>query len=292
MFLELGLKQEERQGKSSNNVVTLNDSQIEIVNNFINDRTKYKSTIKNVVQLLKGNNPGGEFSKYKSAEMVVDTTSSDKNFVILIDKLIMKKGIEFSAVRMGAKEIPYKDFFSLNDSIKEAYSFMQKDKDQSLFAPYIEGINNYYKEFNVVISDADRVAKRARAKYTVNIDNNKEQLPFGFVDKGQYQKCHIYEFHDLRDEIIKALKEKKSYEKYTDMIKDPENFIPLPNEVHRKFDGNYFTYKMNGKMWAINEEGNDYINKFIDDKFKTIPEFFLTDKRKQYLELRNQNIDW
>ena len=292
LFMELGLNQIKRPERGSNKIVVLDSEQLGIVNNFINDRTKYNSTIKNVVQLLKGNNPGGEFSKYKSAELVIDTHLPEKNFAIMIDKLVMKKGVEFAAVRMGAETIKYKDFFSLNESIKEAFSFIQKDNDESLFGHYIDGINQYYKEFNVIVSDADRVAKKARAKYSTNIDKENEVLPFGFVDKGQYQKCHIYEFHDLRDEIINALKEKKSYEKYVRMIQDPENFIPLPNEVHRKFDGNYFTYKINGDMWAINEDGYDYINKFIDDKYKKIPEFFLTKKRKEYLELRNKNINW
>ena len=44
-------------------------------------------------------------------------------------------------------------------------------------------------------------------------------------------------------------------------------------------------------MWPINEDGLKYINKFVEDKYKKIPQEFITEKRKKYLELRNQNIN-
>ena len=292
LFNELGFKQIGRPNRSSNLIKKMNSEQLEIINKFINDRGKYKTTVKNIVTLFKGNNPTGEAASYKSAEMIIDSSEPTKNFIILLDKLIMKNRIDYDAVVIGTKTIGYKDFFKLNPSLESAFNFMQRDKTEAEFSMYLSGIKEYYNMYNITIKEATKIASKARAKYSKNIDDKHEELPFGLRDSNEFTKCHIYEFHDLRDEIVKAIREKRGYDKYEKMIKDPDNFVPLPNEIHRKFDLNYFTYKLNGEMWAINELGFEYINKYVDEKYKKIPDFFMTPERKKYFDLRNKDINW
>lgn len=291
LFKILNLKQEVRPSKTQTKIVKMNPEQINIINDFFNDRNSYDSTLKNVVGVLKGNNPGGEAKNPNSAEMIIDTNSSIRNFVILFDDLVMKNKNSFEAEVIGSEEIQINQFASLNLSLNSAFSYMQKSKDLSSWASYLAGIKKYYKQYNVDINKAYIIADRARSAYGKKIDQEISSFPFGFKTTDEFQKCHIYEFSDLRDMIVEAIRENKSYSKYEEMIKDTNNFLPLPEHVHRKFDRNYFTYKTNGEIWPIHEAGKKFVDS-IDDKFKKIPDFFLTSKRIEYIAKRNKEINY
>ena len=289
LFNKLGLKQVERPSKSSNKLYKLNIEQIEQVNNYFNNRKEYNSTIKNILPILKGNNPGGEAKNPASGEMIIDTNSSIKNFVILFDDLVMKKKVSYNVAMIGAEDISFEHFCELNKELHEAFKFMQQAKSFRDFSNYLNNIKEYYRKFNIDDKEAERIAKKARSRFSKNVEENIKELPFGFTKSAQFQKCHIYEFHELRDKILEAIREQRSTKQFEEMIADPENFLPLPEEVHRKFDSDWFTYKTNGEIYALNEDGYNYVQKELRDVFKVIPEKFLTERRKQYLEYRNQN---
>lgn len=299
LFKRLGITQSPRPTQSSNDLVVLNQEQINIVNQFFNERPfeeslrgGYTSTIKMIVGILKGNNPGGEAKNPKSAEMIIDGNNLYKNFVILLDDLTMSGVRNLNAYKINAKEISLLEFSKLNPTLEAAFNLMQNAKDKVDFGIYLKNIKDYYKEYNGYINKADVIASQARAQYGKVIEQKIKQLPFGFESSKEFQKCHIYEFHILRDEIAKAMYEKKDYSKYVDAIKDPENFIPFPEHIHRQFDREAFTYTKDGKVYPVNEEGNEFVNKIMDDKFKQIPQFFLTPKRKEYLDKRNQLLNY
>ena len=295
LFCKLGLKQEIRPSEQDHKIIKLDEKQLTITNNFFNNRKKYDSTIKNIVGVLKGSNPNGEAEEPSRAEMVImDDNIEANNFVILIDDLMMKQGVEYDHAIIGAQKISLDEFVKLNQTIKAAFDFMQKSKDYKSWNNYLDGIREYYKKYNTNVNYAEKIVAKARSAYNVNIDKNIKKFPFGFTDKEDFTKCHIYECHDIRDLIIEALRNQKSYDKYENMIKDYENFIPLPGEIHRKFDQNYFTYKLDGNIYPINEKGFEYIKRKLEvienKKFKKLPDFFLTEKRKKYLSKRNENI--
>lgn len=292
LFKRLGLHQEKRpSGTKATKIVELNKQQVEITNDFFNDRSIYDSTIKNIVGVIKGNNPGGEAKNPESAEMIIDTANRTKNFVILFDDLVMKNKVDFDSVAFGAEEISIDEFATLNLKLKSAFSYMQKSKDLSSWSNYLDAVKTYYKQFNIDINKAYIIANRARAAYNKKIETEISVFPFGFKTSDEFQKCHIYEFHDLRDLIVEAIRENKSYSKYEEMIKDSNNFLPLPESIHRKFDNNFFTFKTNGEIWPIHDDGKKYVDS-IDNKFKRIPEFFLTKKRIEYISKRNQQINY
>lgn len=295
LFRTLGLKQEKRPSKDSNKLVTLSENQLSDLNNFLNDRSSYKSTIKMIVGILKGNNPGGEAKNPNSAELIIDSCDTPlKNFVILLDDLVIKHNSNFEAMAVWAKEIALAQFSQLNDTLKKAFEFMQKPKNKVDFQIYLSNIKDYYKNYNDFAQKGEQIASEARKIYTANIVNkySNSQLPFDLKFSGQYQRCHIYEYHSLKNMIIESLYEgdQESAKKYSNMISDPENFIPLPEEIHRHFDKDWFTYKKDGNIYAIHEKGFDYIQNYVLDKYKKIPEWFMTPKRVKYFDLRNQNI--
>lgn len=295
IFELLDLKQVPRPRKTSNNLIKLTSEQVDKLNTFFNDRNVYSSTIKMIVGILKGNNPGGEAKKPSSAEMVINSDQVNlKNFVILLDDLMFRYKGNFESLNVWAKEISLNDFTNLNSTVKKAFDFMQKSKSEIDFKIYLDNIKSYYKNYNNYARDGEKFAIEARKKYASAVEEKYKgkQLPFNFSTSMQYQKCHIYEYHILRNKVIDSLYEdnKELMKKYLGMISDPENFLPLPEEIHRQFDKDLFTYKLNGEIYPIDEKGMEYVKNIVDDKYKQIPFWFMTGKRKKYFEMRNQNI--
>ena len=290
LFNELGLKQLQRPLKNSNKIIKLNDFQVKITNEFFNNRNKYNSTIKNILAILKGNNPGGEAKKPSSAELIIDWDLNTKNFIILIDDLIMKEKLKFNVAILGSEVITFKKFIKLNKTLENAFDFMQQEKDEKNFKEYLSNIKDYYKKYNDNVKKVERIIKSERSKYSTNIDKTINNFPFQFKDKSQFQKCHIYEIHQIKEQMIYNLHEYKPIKNLKKMISDPQNFLPLTEEVHRKFDSNYFTYKLDGTIWPVNELGFEFIKNELDKKYKKIDSFFLSKQRKKYLEYRNKNL--
>ena len=300
LFGKIGLKQIPRPTTQDHLLKELNPSQIEKVNEYFNNRDLYKSTIKNIIAVLKGSNKRGEAKKPNSAEMVIDSDGAIKNFTILLDHLIMDKGVLYNSAMIGAKELPFYEFVCLNKQIKAAFEYMQSPKTLGDWNTYLIGIEKYYKEFNEDCEMVEFLTSKARTKFTSNIEKI-EKLPFNFKNKGDYKKdfirCHIYEVKHLKAKILEAIRDnvdnekrkEKEVESYLSMISDPDNFIPLPQELHNRFDSNLFTYRTNGLVKPLNEDGRFYVEQRMSERFKRIPDEFLTRRRKQYLEYRNQN---
>ncbi|MCP4336857.1 MAG: hypothetical protein GY679_03345 [Mycoplasma sp.] len=294
----LMIEQEPRPTTSSNKLKELNSEQLKILNNFLNNRTMYSSTIKNIVAFLKGNNPGGEAKNPKSAEMIIDskkTLNSFENFVILFDDLMIKKNHRdssknlFDLYSLSAETISLEDFSRLNNNLYKAFEYMQKEKEPTDFEVYLQNIKDYYLQFNNFVDKATKIVNKARSRYSKNIDKYVVKLPFGLEEKSQFQKAHIIDVHKLKIKIVDALIENKGYERIINLIEDPQNFIPLIESIHRQFDQNNISYNQNGEMIALNNKGQDFIDKYVGENFKYIDEFFWTEKRKEYIKERNHN---
>lgn len=291
LLKELGLKQSPRPNENSNDLLELSEKQVEIANAFFNNREKYNSTLKMIVGVIKGNNPRGEAKKPESAEMVIDSQILPPNFVILFDDLCSNYKDNFVSYAIFAEEKTMLEYVKLNPVVDKAFQFMQKSKSKNEFSIYLTGIQEYFKRYNEYITQAEKEAMKARNEFNKQIDKVIDKFPFGLESKDQFQKAHIYEYHLLRDEIVEALRENREYKKFLDAIKDPNNFLPLPEEIHRRFDNEDFTYTTDGKIWPLTEKGKDYINKYMESKFKEIPQWFLKDRIK-YIEKRNENINF
>ncbi len=294
----LNLEQEPRPKKSAHKPRELNEEELKSLNDFLNDRSKYSSTIKNLVAFFKGNNPGGEAKNPNSAEMIIDSNgafNSFENFVILFDDLMIKKNHRdseknlFDLYSLSADQINLEEFSRLNEYLYKAFEYMQTEKDPVDFEVYLQNIKDYYLKFNNFVDKATKIVNKARLRYSQNIDKYVIELPFGLKEKAQFQKAHIIDVHKIKVKIVDALMKDKGYEKMIKMIEDPYNFIPLIESIHRQFDQNNISYDLNGEMFALNDKGQNFIDKYADDKFKHIDEFFWTKQRQEYIEERNKN---
>ncbi len=163
-------------------LINIEGEDLKKINGFLNNRSEYFSTIKNIVAFLKGSNPAGEAKKPKAAEMIVDTSVTSleliENFVILLDKLMIEKNHRdwktnlFDAYFVGAEEIDFLDFIKLNDQLYEAFKYMQKAKDPIGFKIYLGSIKAYYMKYNNLVSRATKIVESARGKYVRKIDKS------------------------------------------------------------------------------------------------------------------------
>ncbi len=289
LFGRLNLEQEIRPSQSSNKLVKVNDKDLEIVNEYFNNRKLYKSTIKNIVGTLKGNNPGGEYKKPDSAEMIVDSCTVT-NFTILIDDLIVLSNHECDTYELLAKTISIDEFINITEKVKDFFEWMQCAKESDTFRFYREALKKYVKEYKIDINDVEAVAKKERAKYGLNVDLYHKQFPFGFTSKTEFQKCHIYDVWRIKDDMLVAKRNGKDWLEVAKEISDPENFIPLVEAAHRQFDRQNFTYTDDGIIAPINAAGREFLEKYLDDKFRHIDSNFITEGVKKYLEKRNKSI--
>ena len=291
LFDLLNLKQEVRPSRLSNKIQSLNDGQIKIANDYFNNT--YNSTLKNIVGVLKGNNPGGEAKRPKSAEMIINSSLAS-NFIILFDDLMTDKRLGFNSRAIGAKEIELKDFVKLTNQLSDAFDYMQRSKEEMDFKIYLKSIKDYVNKYKGDYIQAEIIAKQARSRYGRNIEQaikNKEiKLPFGFKSSAEFQKAHILDFWVLKDKLVNAYFNGKDYKEIEKQIEDPNNFIPLPEAIHRAFDSDKLTYDLSGNIKAVDELGYDFIKMVVREEFKSIPEWYLTPKRKEYLLERNERI--
>lgn len=80
--------QEPRPNLSANKLILLNDMEIKKLNEWFS--LNYKSTLKNIIAIIKGNNPGGSFTSPNNAEIVITNVDSfyKGNLIMFIDKII------------------------------------------------------------------------------------------------------------------------------------------------------------------------------------------------------------
>lgn len=234
--------------------------------------------------------------------MIIDSEKINiKNFVILLDDLMNFELFDFEACKIGCETICLNEYINLNDNLKAAFEYMQKEKQIESFSEYLKNIKKYNKTYNEFSRKGDEIARKERAKYGINIrkyySDKDIQLPFGYSinDNSLYQMCHIFEYKNLKDLLIISLYngDKVGVEKYRKMISDYENFIPLPEHIHRKFDRNYFTYNDNGELIVINEIGKEFVDAYKDtlEKFKVINRTFLSNQKIEYFRKRNSLIN-
>ena len=293
LFNLLDLKQEVRPSKSENKIVSLIEEEIRKVNDYFNNN--YKSTLKNIVGILKGNNPGGEAKKPKSAEMIINLEGVN-NFVILFDDLMTGTRLGFEERSINAKKIDLIGFVNLTNELLDAFNFMQKPKENINFKIYLDSIKKYVKKYKGDYRQAEIIAEQARGRYNTKVEkairNNEIHLPFGFKSSAEFQKAHILDFWVLKDKLVNAYFKGEDYKEIEKQIEDPNNFIPLPEKIHRAFDKDQLTYNLSGNIIAIDEQGYNFITMSVEEQFKKIPEWYLTPERKEYLSERNERINY
>ena len=292
LFKAIKLKQVKRPSRTHHALVSLNEDNLKQLNQYINKN--YDSTIKNVVGLLKGSNPKGEAGDPTSAEIVVND-GTNSNFVILIDDLMPIRNKSFKPYAIGATVKPFMDYVNTNDDISMAYELMQEPKSIEEYRIYLSSIKAVVAKGRRDIQAIKTTLSNYRNVFSKNIDKYVKKFPFGFVDSSDFQKAHIEESHTVEGDIIdlsKNMNHKEACERHKKTLTDPNNFIPLTNEVHRKFDSYDITYNSEGAMVGLTEKGKEMMKRGSFAKYLVIDEWFMNKRRIEYFSLRNRRIGY
>ena len=296
-------------------IITLKKNEIKKVNDFFNKRDKppkekkkgYNSTLNNIVAILKGSNPSGKVQKPNSAEMIIDPKEGIKykNFVILIDDLVMKKKNYYTNYKATSKSISFNKFCELdeNGNLKLLFEESQESRNQDQYDIYLKGIKKYYDDYKDTIINVDREVNKYRSRYYKAVKKQLEQykkdhngdLPFKIHKRKKIMYCHIEEVHYLKDLVINYARTRQDnlYKKYLERIADPNNCIPLPYDIHREFDDYIFTYNINGEACPLNKDGWQQLLEYYPhmQQYKQIPKDFLTKERIAYIKRRMEYIN-
>lgn len=287
LFALLGIVQIPRRDRYHNEIIKLNNEQINILNKYLNNREQYNSTLKNIIGILKGNNPGGEAAKPKSAEMVIDADESYKNFVILLDDLTVSNKGNFSLYKIGAKKITLQDYVLLNENIESSFNYMQQNKGNIDFSIYLQSIKVYVAKYRRDINSIEQIISKARSKYMSNVDKI-DPSDYAFdVKKGEFQRAHIVPVWFIKDKILECIQSGRKYLEFIEMIYDRDNFLPLPWPIHSKYDSGELTYDENGEINLITIGALSVKEYEYFDRYKKIKGSWMNEQRKQYLMMHN-----
>ena len=312
-----------RPNKKTNLILELDENQLRLANLWF--KNKYKSTLKNVIAIISGNNPTGSFSKPNNAQMYISEENFvekwRENFIMFFDKIV-----KFSLI----------DKKNINDFLKVDLKKLEK-----VHPTYLELLNSKHinlikfleifclemEEFNSLTSKQDTIDFLAndvkesfdkliniKKQLIKSIENFRKNLPISIkvfnADK-DYERAHIKNVSDIKNESISSLIQlfssmkniniqnidktneyKNIIETSKQQIISSNNLLDLSRDVHGFFDKNYFTYsEINGEIiW--NPEIHQKINNKIDEKYLQIPNNEMTNERKKFLKARNKNISF
>lgn len=288
----------------NNKLIKLNKQKLKTLNQYL--QNDYDSTLKNITALLKSNNPGGELLNSESAELVILNNDNQKeNFAIMFSE-IQQKGKKFisESDKVSFRKLIYDNehlkinyFEEVKQEIKDLFNLFNGSQNKFILKSARKNLNQWSENKLNIAEKIEKIISDSRKKYVNNIGT---KLVFENVEHG-YERAHIYPVAAIKKEMIAHYKNKKHLNKLQKMIEDPENYLNLPDALHKNFDNNFFTYKNNGNSFIINWENKKY--KFEDvinkdeslkiywKKCKSISSNFLTPNRKLYINKRNELIE-
>ncbi|CBH40661.1 MAG4270 family putative restriction endonuclease [Mycoplasmopsis agalactiae] len=321
LFNKLNISQHPRPSRSANLLYELNPQELEITNSWFNSKA-YKSTLKNIISIIKGNNAGGSFSSPKAAEIICTNLNNDnevykENLIMFLDNIDFKNSfitdvnesnienydltwaqepININAliglIKTNSKYKPYEMLLDLTSNLEKEASTRKEN-----FNMQKEFINQLIKETSttgraMLLANQDITRKRASAS-RMNINVFEE-------DYYTYENAHIYDVKAIKNRLSELIS--KNFQKHKtsarqiinsnecqsvlNLVNDENNLINLPKQVHDWFDDNRFTYDQNGILVLLDDTLKvDEYNEF--KKCTKIPFSFLNNRRKEFINLRN-----
>jgi hypothetical protein len=245
LFQMLGhekFKQYPRPNNSSNLLKKLDESELIKLNDFFN--RDYNSTIKNITAIIKGNNPGGEWKRPGSAEIVCFNEKSgdwDLSIVKLIDDLVIdgfmmyrknmlsyETGESYSVSHFNItshkvnvwkrlySEQKFSDLVSKNEFIRQMIEVMQTPGTEKWVEFHDKPINkseyekilkDYRRDYSEIFENVNRAISRARSDYVSEIEKiySKGQRKLPFnIDWKHLEESMVERCHIVNVSWVKS----------------------------------------------------------------------------------------
>lgn len=311
------ITQEKRPSQKSNNIFELNDTQIKLVNEWF--ESNYKSTFKNIIAIISGNNPTGSFTDPNAAQMYISNDNIDekyrKNFIMFFDRI-------WKITKDSNKETSFFENYKL-EPIKIGYIDFLKNKNDTLINLLDElcGYNKVNKNsmtkqyiLNIENKFGPLIKSKQQLKNKISEYRNSKNLPnlnYFEISSTTSQKAHIKGVSLIQKEKFEELnqlcnlhffKNKLSEEKYMEkkneifdstkkeiMCKD--NLLKMSPNIHILFDDDYFTYSSeNGNIIWNKNKLNKLTNADKEIILKEYSKINDLEHRKKFLISRNTNL--
>ncbi|ADE19867.1 MAG4270 family putative restriction endonuclease [Mycoplasma crocodyli] len=310
------IEQIPRPNINKNKIITLNDRQINSLNNWFYNN--YFGTLKNIISLLKGNNAGGSFSKPQNSEIKITSELSRKDNAVMFIDILKYKSNTNNEISLKKRIDSFLDYqFIRNSNLTQFYENINHRVFKELYKLLhetglnkIQRYNNCIKEIQLIINNVDQKIKQGLKEIEKSRSARLSRSNLVFNATNNFENAHIYNVKDIKEDykteswkllegkknneissFINKIIDKKFLDKFINYTCDIENLLDLSSNVHLLFDKNYFTYDLEGNLIKIknfNELKANQINELSE--YKKIPKECLTKKRKEYLKNRNQRI--
>ncbi|WP_406615713.1 MAG4270 family putative restriction endonuclease [Mycoplasmopsis hyopharyngis] len=304
--------QKARTKENRNEIKELENDELIKLNKWF--RQNYKSTFKNIIAILSGNNPTGSFSSPKNAQVQITnekniSTNEAGNFIMFFDQI---KDLTYSYIDQINEDVQeaketYIEFIksSCDENKEPIFAFLKNmfvllTKEEQKTREELKSLQNKIK--NVI---GKLILEKQKVFAKINTYRNsasKRKVQVFTIDNSNIkpENAHIKNVSDIKNEIwnkilqlvkindkkigLSNLNTDKFLEKAKQEIDCDDNLLNLTPNVHQMFDKNVFTYDSeNGKIiWSQNAKSTE-----IEKNFEKIPDQFLTKERKKFLKQRN-----
>ncbi|WP_322961805.1 HNH endonuclease [Mycoplasmopsis cynos] len=303
--------QEKRPSFSSKLLHTFTDDELIKVNYYLNNN--YDGTLKNIVAILKGNNPSGSYQNPNSSELKSNCSYFKNNLIMLLDLLKIPNDRIDDEQLQNAVEANIEDFYNFlaNSSFwKIIYEFVYEleswkpsqnsASEQKKLQKLKKKVEQHKIKYIELINEAENDVEKLR-KVVSKFRN--EIKYFSINTKTQTEIAHIYPVskikQEIREEIINLIKSNniinfnklKNTTKYKNIINqiiDVNNLFILEPTIHTEFDNKKFYWDPDsGSVIYLNKNSmeDEIINKLQNYKIDITSEFEMRKYLKKYKEL-------
>ncbi|MFV8479877.1 MAG4270 family putative restriction endonuclease [Mycoplasma sp. T193] len=316
IFKQLGFELIQRQTTKENKLIKLNTEQLIKFSSLIN--TYYfqenQKNIKELIYMLKGNNPGGSVTKKENSELILDQKRNPNghifyNLPLIIDAITI--GINFNGDSLShilahyqINENEIKNFDEMIEIIKnadtkylwsgicmlEVTGINLKEQNNN----WIKKMNSYTKNLannNKLCKSIKDTIRKCRATYAKRVEGKKI-----FDIKYSTEKAHIYNVEWIQKEAFDYCInnpnriDDKTYHKIIKQISDENNYLNMEPNIHKSFDRYEFSYNENGRLIKTKEALKENVRENTLHSYYQIPKDKLNQQIKNYIRKRNNYI--
>lgn len=304
--------QERRPSRRSHKIIELNNNEIELANKWFN--SEYKSTLKNIIAIISGNNPTGSFTDPNAAQMYISNDNLEekyrKNFIMFFDKIweiSIKDYDKFIKNNIDIMKISYIDFLKLkNDTLINLLDtlceYNPKNKN-CIVEIYIKNIEKNLNKLIFLRNDLRKKIEEYRRKLPnldyFEVSSTKSQKAHiknvsiikneNFIKLNEVCNLHFIKHTLENDEFTKKIEEIHIFAKNEITTKD--NLLKMSSHIHELFDDNYFTYSSeNGNIIWNKNKLNKLTNADKEIILKEYSKINDLENRKKFLISRNMDL--
>lgn len=299
-LLQLGMQNSFENIKPKKYTLITNNKTIDKINEWSFHNRWNDIQFQQIEYLLRGSNSSGQGNGKGYLKL---TYKGQKHvFGFFIKELNIYNKIKNVYTNISYKQVwdKYKDFNTLDKKAISFDTWMDSEKRlRDLFTEFVcspkewkQIKEDFRKKFQKLINEyigLEKIISNYRQEYSKNIERKYQNLinEFFNINYSKNDYAHIKPVWYIKKEFLENKKDI-----ILKQISNPNNFLPLPSDVHRMYDDYYFYWNVNGSLITIDNHNfsNDDIKRISG--FNQINKNMLTDDVKWFLNEYEQVLKY